>query len=219
MVAQYWQAFLKWWSFLQKYLSKFLFRGIQVPLLTVEEEAQPKRNLVHCSKRSEKWKPLFPSWLCLFMPFCIPILLVSRSWQWVPLWTLSVSKDRSSTTSLGNLCQCFTTLTSSLMVAPQPNLRYFKWMSHIWSKISEVQQRFSIRGLFSIWDLSDVIINVIWGFRYLAWSYGSFCTLHTSLCPLLSWTHSCHPALGLPVAAHYPWPALPLGLGSHETGP
>lgn len=67
----------------------------------------------------------------------------------------------------------------SLTVAAQLSLSYFKWVSHIWGTISEIQQRLSTRGPFSVWDVNDLTMNVAWGFQFLAWPYGSLCTLRT----------------------------------------
>ena len=66
----------------------------------------------------------------------------------------------------------------SLRVATQTSLSYFKSASHILSRISRIQRR------FSTWDTSDLIINVAWGFKFVPWSYGSFwahSTFETSL--------------------------------------
>lgn len=42
-----------------------------------------------------------------------------------------------------------------------------------------MQQRFSTRGPFPTRDASDLIINAAWGFKFIAWSYGSFWALST----------------------------------------
>lgn len=52
-------------------------------------------------------------------------------------------------------------------------------MFHILSRIRRVQQRFSTRGPFSTCNVSDLIINAAWGFKFIPWSYGSFWALST----------------------------------------